>query len=153
MNRTVEKVLGIIGLIINILSAAPIFFMLFFLNGIADDPMFERELEDALYSTGFTEADLDLQFANDFLAWFSGFSWFIGILTIIAIVLTIIALVKLKSNSKLAGILFIISGVISGFISIQGILLLIAGTVCLVRQPNQDEPIIKVDENGSFLEE
>jgi hypothetical protein len=32
--------------------------MLFFLNGIADDPMFERELEDALYSTGFTEADL-----------------------------------------------------------------------------------------------
>ncbi|MBB5148991.1 hypothetical protein HNR36_001377 [Ureibacillus thermosphaericus] len=30
MNRTVEKLLGIIGLIINILSAVPIFFMLFF---------------------------------------------------------------------------------------------------------------------------
>ncbi|MED3765230.1 DUF4064 domain-containing protein [Ureibacillus terrenus] len=142
MNRTVEKVLGIIGLVINFLSAAPLVFMLIVLNGIADDPMFEQELEDAFYSNSVTEAELDLLFADNILAWVSGFGWFIAILMMIAMVLTIIALVKLKSNSKLARILLIISGVISGIISIQGILLIIAGIMCIVRQPKQEEPII-----------
>lgn len=81
-----------------------------------------------------------------------GIGWFFVIVGIIGLVLSIIAILKLKSNLKVAGILLIISSVLSGLITIAGVLLMIAGIMCLVRKPKNDIITIQSDETGYLIE-
>lgn len=154
MKRTAERVLGIISVILNVLSIGFLILMLITSKMLADDPMFQNEMENSMYSSGLTSAEMEqgLSFMEDFFGFISGIGWLFVILGLIGIILTIIGAVKVNTNAKFAGILFLISGVISGIITIPGILLIIAGVLCLVRKPKAQTLIQETDENGYVIE-
>ncbi len=108
-----------------------------FFNYIKSDPSFQMEFEqEILMNPAITQEEIEIM--NTFLGIFGGTMWFIIIALIIGTVLMIIGLVNIwnSKNPKLAGILFLIAGVLAGFISFPSILLYIAGILCLVRKPS-----------------
>jgi len=159
VKRTGEKVLSIIATILNVLGCGLLILMLFGSRMIMDvgmnDPIFQNEMENQMYANGLTEAEMNeaLGFMEDFLSIINGIGWVLVILSIIAIVLGIIGAVKVNKDSKLAGILFIIAAVLSGIITLPGILLIIAAIMCFVRKPKSEEiSLQKTDENGYIID-
>ena len=150
MKRTAEKVLSIIGIVLNFLSIGLLVGTLLVFQMLMNDPLFEEEFENEMYVSGFTDADM--QVLDDLGNWIGGVGWFFVVLGLISIVLTIIGIVKLKSNAKTAGILLLISSVLSGLISIPGILLLVAAIMCFARKPKKDNETLQTDENGYVIE-
>lgn len=137
MKRTAEKTLAIIGLILSIFGVLMGVALAALFNFIMSDPATQIEFEQKLLTDpSITPEAVELM--NILMGLFGGTMWFIVIALIIGIVLTIIGLVNIwnDKNPKLAGILFLIAGVLAGFISLPSILLYIAGILCLVRKPS-----------------
>ncbi|RHW38418.1 DUF4064 domain-containing protein [Lysinibacillus yapensis] len=155
MKRTGEKVLSIIATILNVLSIGFLILLIIGGNMMAEDPLVQAELENQFSASGVPQAEMQemLIFYDDFLVFLNGIGWLFVVLGIIAIVLTIVGIVKVNKNAKLAGILFIISALLSGIISLPGILLIIAAIMCFVRKPKyQEMPVQKTDENGYIID-
>lgn len=159
MKRTGEKVLSIVASVLNVLSVGFLILILFGSKALIDtglnDPLLQSEIENEMYASGLTEAEMDeaLLLMGDFGSIIGGIGWLFVVLGLIAIVLGIIGAVKVNSNAKLAGILFIIAAVLSGIISLPGILLIIAAIMCFVRKPKSEEVSLqKTDENGYTIE-
>ena len=158
MKRTGEKVLSIIANVLNVLSIGLLIALLFgskmFMDMTMNDPVLKSEFESQMYSSGLTQAEMDdlLLYMDDFISFISGVGWVFVILGIIALVLGIIGTIKVNKNAKLAGILFSIAAVLSGIISLQGILLIIAAIMCFVRKPKSDITLQKTDDNGYIIE-
>lgn len=129
MKRTAEKTLAIIGLILSILGILVSGALVMFFKYIESDPAFE------LVDPSMTAEEVEV--LEMFTSLFGGSMWLIIIGLIIGAVLTIIGLVNIwnNKNPKLAGILFLIAGLLAGFISLPSILLYIAGVLCLVKKP------------------
>ena len=137
MKRTTEKTLGIISLVLSIIGVVISGVIAAFFNLIQSDPEFQMQFEEGLLSDpAITQEQIDM--TNTLLSLFGGAMWFVIIGLVIGIVLTIIGLVNIwnSKNPKIAGIMFIIAGVLTGFISLPSILLYIAGILCLVRKPS-----------------
>jgi hypothetical protein len=116
------------GIIINGIIAV-------FFHYIKSEPGFQSEFEqDLLADPSITQEQVEIM--NTFLNLFGGAMWFVIIGLFIGVVLTIIGLVFIwnNSNPKLAGIMFIIAGVLAGFITLPSILLYIAGILSLVKK-------------------
>lgn len=130
MKRTAEKTLAIIGLILSILGVLMSGALVAFFYIVKSDPSFE------LVDPSMTPEEIEV--IEILTSLFGGSMWFVIIGLIIGAVLTIIGLVNIwnNKNPKLAGILFLIAGVLAGFISLPSILLYIAGILCLVRKPS-----------------
>ncbi|MFC7684810.1 DUF4064 domain-containing protein [Ureibacillus sp. GCM10028918] len=159
MKRTGEKVLSIIATILNVLSVGFLILILFSSKMLIDtgmnDPIFQSEIESQMAASGLTEAEMDeaLLLMGDFVSFINGIGWLFVVLGVIAIVLGIIGAVKVNKNAKVAGILFIIAAVLSGIISLPGILLIIAAIMCFVRKPQSQELALqKTDENGYIID-
>ncbi len=158
MKRTGEKVLGIIATILNVLGVGFLILMLIGSKMVIDtqmtDPVMQSELESQFYASGFTEAEIAeiMPLLDDIFSFISGVGWLFVVIAVIAIVLGIIGTIKVSKNAKFAGILFIIAAVLSGIISLPGILLIIAAIMCFVRKPKTDIPLQKTDENGYIIE-
>ena len=138
MKRTTEKTLGIISLVLSIIGVVISGVIAAFFNLIQSDPEFQMQFEEGLLSDpAITQEQIDM--TNTLLSLFGGAMWFVIIGLVIGIVLTIIGLVNIwnSKNPKIAGIMFIIAGVLTGFISLPSILLYIAGILCLVRKPSE----------------
>lgn len=125
MKRTGEFVLAIIGLVLNVVALVSGFV----LKGL-DSVNIKQQLEDT--DTGLTAQDI-----NNTVDMLGSIGTYLIVLSVISIILTIIALVFLKGNKKpkLAGWLFIISGIISLMEVIPGILYIIVGIMALARKP------------------
>lgn len=137
MKRTAEKLLGIISIILNALFLfALIFFM--FIGSLMYDEDVMTELEEELYADPtLTEEEIQegLSFFDSSLDFIMGFSSALIFAVIVSIVLSIIGVVQMDKKPKNAGIMLIISSVLSGVVlSLQGILLLIAGIMAIVRK-------------------
>ena len=136
MNRTAERVLGIIGLVFTVfgLISAVLGAILFqFLNA---DPDFRSEIESEIITDpNVSTADVDMFFSL-FNA-FGGFMWLIVIFFVISLIVTIVGLVNIwnSKNPKLAGIMFILGGLTAGILSLTSILLYIAGILALTKKP------------------
>lgn len=132
MKRTGEYVLGIIGAILSgLMSLLGVLFL--FMEG--NDQM-EAEMENVM------EGDPALN-GNDVSAIFDVFGaigWALTIASILGFVLGLVAIFILKAKKpKVAGILFIVSSVLVGLVSVgagflPALLYLIAGILCLVRK-------------------
>lgn len=136
MKRTVEKTLGIISLVLSIIGVVLSGLIAAFFNVVQSDPEFQMQFEQGLLSDpSITQEQIEL--TNTFMGLFEGAMWFIIIGLLISAVMTIIGLVNIwnSKNPKLAGIMFIIAGVLAGFISLPSILLYIAGILCFTRKP------------------
>ena len=158
MKRTGEKVLSIIANVLNVITIGLLILLLFgskmFMDMTMNDPVLKSEFESQMSSSGLTQAEMDdlVLYMDDFISIISGVGWVFVVLGVIALVLGIIGTIKVNKNAKLAGILFIISAVLSGIISFQGILLIIAAIMCFIRKPKTDIPLQKTDENGYVIE-
>lgn len=146
MNRTVEIVLSIISIIFNLITIGFLILFVFFGAVLILDPSYEEELiYEYSMDPSFTleeaidEARLDLMI----LKVMSGFGWLMILSSLVAIVLAIIGAVKINKNPKASGIMFIIAFILSGVLSIPGVLLLIAAIMAFVR--NTDTPPQEVE--------
>ncbi|MFJ7935017.1 DUF4064 domain-containing protein [Sporosarcina sp. NPDC096371] len=137
MKRTAEKSLSIIGAVLSTVGIIMGIIMTSLFNLVKSDPMFQVELEQEMLLMDPSLRPEDLEIFTTIVNLFGGIMWFIIIGMIIGLVLTIIGLVNIwnSKNPKLAGIMFIIAGVLSGFITLPSILLYIAGILCFTRKP------------------
>ncbi|WOV83968.1 DUF4064 domain-containing protein [Sporosarcina jeotgali] len=146
MNRTAEKVLGIIGLVFTALGVIASIFGAVLFSMFSSNPDFRTEMEMEFYSDPtMTPADIDIIF--NIFDGIGGFIWLGVIFLVISLVLTIIGLVNIwkNKNPKLAGIMFILGGLTGGILSLTSILLYIAGILCLTKKQTtvyQDDQII-----------
>jgi hypothetical protein len=105
-------------------------------NLMKNDPAFKQEFELSILSDPtMTDADLDAMYTIFNIM--GGFIWLIIIGMIISIVLNIVGIVNIwkNKNAKLAGIMFIIAGVVGGLISLPSILLYVAAILCFTKKP------------------
>lgn len=136
MKRTAEKTLAIISAVLSTIGIIMSVALVSFFNILRSDPQFQKEFEQGiLEDPTLTHADLEV--FNMLFDFFGGAVWFIIVGLVIGVILTIVGLVYIwnNKNPKLAGILFLIAGVLAGFISLPSILLYIGGLLCLVRKP------------------
>ncbi|MFD1205690.1 MULTISPECIES: DUF4064 domain-containing protein [Sporosarcina] len=142
MNRTAERVLSIIAVIMTAIGTICGFIFMAFYSFLQNDPGFQQEMKmELLADPTYTQADVDAVFV--FFDVLGGFLWFLIIAMIISIVLNIIGIVNIwkDKNSKLAGIMFIIAGIFGGIVSLPSILLYIAAILCFTKKPPlQEEP-------------
>ncbi len=137
MKRTAEKSLSIIGAVLSLLGIIMGFMGMGLINYLKSEPMFREEFEAEMLVTNPTLSPEDLEIFNTLFDFFGGTMWFIIIGLIISLILTIIGIVNIwnDKNPKLAGTMFIIAGLLAGFISLPSILLYIAGILCFTRKP------------------
>ncbi|OZU87747.1 hypothetical protein CIL03_15385 [Virgibacillus indicus] len=143
MKRTAEIILGIIGALVfgifTVIGAVMVW--LHNNEGLIEDILNEETAQD------FPE--ISMMNFNDFIRVMGEAGWQIVIISLIAIMLGIVAMVLLKGNKKptAAGIIFIATTVIVAFINMPigifaGIFYLIAGILCLARKPKVTEQVI-----------
>ncbi|MFJ8237049.1 DUF4064 domain-containing protein [Ureibacillus sp. NPDC094379] len=140
MKRTAEIVLSIISIVFNVISLGIVIFLTMSSQFVTNDPLIEEELRNNMYGAELTEADIDiaLNSTQDIITFMTTIGWILVAVIIITIILTIIGTVKINKSTKTAGVLFIISAILSGIISFPGILLIIAAILCFVRKPKNE---------------
>lgn len=136
LNRTAEKVLSIIAVVLTAIGVILGFIGMAFINLVKNDPTIKQDFESEMLSDpAFTPADLDAMYAVFNVM--GGFMWLIIIGMVISVVLNIIGIVNIwnNKNAKLAGIMFIIAGVLGGLLSLPSILLYVAAILCFTKKP------------------
>ena len=136
MNRTAERVLSIIAVILTGIGTILGFLGIALFNLIKNDPTVREEIEmEMMTDPTLSAADVDMFF--DLFDVFGGFLWAIIIVMIISIVLNIVGIVNIwnNKNAKLAGIMFIIAGILGGILTLPSILLYIAAILCFTKKP------------------
>ena len=122
-------------------------------NLMKNDPTIKSDFErDMLTDPTMTQADLDAIYS--IFTFMGGFIWLIIIGMIISVVLTIIGTVNIwnNKNAKLAGIMFIIAGVLGGLLSLSSILLYIAAILCFTKKPPlQDDSYVSDQSSGDGM--
>lgn len=142
MKRTAEKTLSIISVVLMVIGLLMSFGFKSFLTYMNTDPLVQEEIELALLSDPtFTPADVDMILS--IFTFMSGIMWVVIIGLLLALVLTIVGIVSIwnSANPKLAGIMFIIAGLLAGFLSLPSILLYIAGILCFTRKPQKHDDV------------
>lgn len=136
MKRTTEKVLAIISAVFTVAFTILGFIGLGFMKMVTSDPAIRADFEKELLDFDSTITPTDVASIFDSLSVFEGISWFLIILLIISLVTTIIGLVFIwnNKNAKLAGIMFIISGLFAFVLTPTSILLYIAGILCFTKK-------------------
>lgn len=143
ISRTGERVLGIIGIIFNILA---IILLVVMINSLDDfqGSQFQEEMEREVYNDPALtpeDAEMTIEMLNNSVGVFGTFGWVMVVMLAVSTLLAIFAITKLKNNAnaKLAGILFIIAGLLAGILSLTAILFYIAAIMCFVRKPPMRE--------------
>lgn len=134
VNRAGEKVLGVIGIVFNLLAIGLIAFAM---ASFENTPEFKQYMEEEMM-TDPTIATEDVQMVMDMMT--SGFgvvSWVMIAVLALSTLLAIAALVNLrkKGNASAAGVFFIIAGLFAGLLTLTSILFYIAAIMCFVRKP------------------
>ena len=142
MKRTAEKTLSIISVVLMVIGVFMNFGVKAFLTYMNTDPIVQEEIELALLSDP-TLAAADVDMILSIFSFMSGIMWVVIIGLLFALVLTIIGIVSIwnSTNPKLAGIMFIIAGLLAGFLSLPSILLYIAGILCFTRKPQKNNDL------------
>lgn len=137
MKRTGEIVLSIIGLVIYAFMAILGFFMVTIMK--SDEVM--GEIESGMQNDpAVSSAEI-----NDVIDIAGSYGWSMVIVTILAIILGIVAVVFLKRNHRptVAGIILLVTAVVGSIFSLPfgifgGLFYLIAGIMCFARKPKPE---------------
>ncbi|TQR21491.1 DUF4064 domain-containing protein [Psychrobacillus vulpis] len=140
MSRTGEIVLGVISAIFT--TIAIILFSLLVIGGNAaiQDDMLKSEFEQEIINDptlSGQDVEIITQGVDTFINLFSVLGWGFVIALVISLILNIVGIVSVTKNKnpKLAGIMFILAGLLAGVISLTSILLYVAAIMCFVRKP------------------
>lgn len=147
MNRTAERVLSIIAVVLTGIGTILGFAGIAFFNLIKNDPTVRQEIEmEMMTDPTLSPSDMDAVFAAFDV--FGGFLWVIIIFMILSVILNIIGIVNIwnNKNAKLAGIMFIIAGLMGGILTLPSILLYIAAILCFTKKPPLEDEVQFVDQ-------
>ncbi len=146
MNRTAEKVLGIIGAVFTFLAIIGNIIVFGFIKVLSSDPVMRQELEMDLFTEeGFSTEDIEMIMGIvDSLA---GLGVIITIIMVISLIATIIGIVYIwnDKNRKLAGAMFIVGGLFAFGLSVTSILLYIAAILCFTKKPPVADEIVFIE--------
>ena len=144
MSRAGEVALGIIGTILNVIFLIVVTLSVVGLSSI-DETEFKQIAEEEMTLQDPNLTTEDLAIINDVIDTSAGVigvvGWVLVVTLLISVILSIVAVVKVSKNKspKTAGILFIVSGLLSGILLLAPILFYIAAIMCFVRKtPNLD---------------
>ncbi len=134
INRTAERVLGIIAAVFLTLSVVGTILIGVFWNMANQDATFMQEFRQQMMNEGVLSGE-EMDMFISFMGSFSMIIWFFAAVAFIGLILNIIGLTKVwnNKNPKAAGVLFIIAGLFGGFLSLPSILLYVAGILCFTK--------------------
>lgn len=129
IKRTAELVLGIIGVVFNVLGAILVGLFM----GVAGNSINEQIKNDP------TVTAEDVALASNFV---DGLGWFYVIVCVIGAILGVVGILLLRRNSSAiaSGVIFIVAAVLITFLTffvaiIPAVLYLVAGILAIVRKP------------------
>ncbi|MBD8015361.1 MULTISPECIES: DUF4064 domain-containing protein [Planococcus] len=138
VNRAGEKVLGIIGIVFNILAIALIGFGMASYSSVQGTPEFQQYIEDEIMADPAFSNPEEAQMVIDMMSSsFNIVGWVLIALLALSTIFAIVALVNLRKRGKasMAGVFFILAGLFAGLLSLTSILFYIAAIMCFVRKP------------------
>lgn len=143
MKRTGEIALGVVGAIISLISIILISLLVIGANTTFKEEGFNATFEsEILTNPAINSQDIEYFTQNPDVVvnMVNTVGWGLVTVIIISLVLNIIGIVSIarNKNPKLAGIMFILAGVLAGIISLTSILLYVAAILCFVRNPRVD---------------
>lgn len=144
LSRIGEMIFSILSIVTNFLSFVSLLLLIFLGNLFKNDPNFKQGMESELIRSGFTPSEIEatIGMTNSMLNFVIGFVWLFLVLSAIAIVITIIGIVKMKTDAKTAGILFFVSSFLSGVVTVSGLLLIVSGIMCVVRKEENEHVLV-----------
>lgn len=147
MKRTGEKILIVVGSILNALTMILSLIMIAFTKSVLNDPAsveeFIKTIEEAPQQEGVEPLNVEeVQTAFDTLTPFIGvFGWIVFAFALISLILGIVAFIYVskKGKEKLSGGLLIGAGLAGGILSLTAILYYVAAILCFVRKEKPAE--------------
>lgn len=142
ISRTGERVLGIIGIVFNVIGIILLAWLITSISSLEGTPEFEEFQQDFMNDPAFEGNPQEAQMVLDLIINGAGvIGWIIVAMFVLSTIFAIIAVVNLKNgrNIKVAGIFFILAGLLAGVLSLTSILFYIAAIMCFVRKPPMRE--------------
>ena len=142
MKRTVERVLAIISAILIGLGLLIIALLTVGLGTLFKVDEFKAELvQDLMQDPQLTLTEDELIAVLQLFESFISFGWVFVIIGAIALVLAIVGTVQVGNPTKVkaAGVMFILSGIMAGVLTLPSILLYIAAGMAFIRKPPASE--------------
>ncbi|MCM2676045.1 DUF4064 domain-containing protein [Alkalicoccobacillus plakortidis] len=141
MKRTAELVLGILGTVFIAFGILLMIGVTSIFNVAGSDEQIQQEIMEEMQNDPTLSA-ADVQNAEELVELVSSFSFGITISFVISAILGLIATIFVKKKTKVAGILFIIGGVIGLLSIIPAVLYVVAGIMALARKaPPVEQPV------------
>ncbi len=137
ISRSGEKILGVIGIVFNLLTIALIVFSIFSLGNVENDPEFRQFLEEQIMADpGMTEMGDVEGLVDTLLTSFDVIMWVLVGLLAISTIFAILAIGRLgkNGNPNMGGVFFIVAGLFAGLLSLTSILFYVAALMCFVRK-------------------
>ena len=159
ISRTGERVLGIIGIVFNVITIILLAWLITSLSSLEGTAEFEQFQQEIMNDPAFEGSPEEAQMVVDFMMNGIGvFGWALVAMLVLSTIFAIVALVNLKKtkSASLAGIFFILAGLLAGILSPTSILFYIAAIMCFVRKPpmredelyGKDDPVYREDTVG-----
>lgn len=136
MNRTIEKILAMIASILNVFGIATTGIILFGIDSFFGAENVQQQFDELQENTS---SNLTLADLYDISQLFGSIGWLVIVVLIISLILGTAGMIKLSSDTKLAGILFIGAGIFACLISVPSILYYIAAILCFIRKKGQPQ--------------
>ncbi|WP_033543464.1 DUF4064 domain-containing protein [Planococcus sp. CAU13] len=150
ISRTGERILGIIGIVFNVIGIILLAWLITSISSLEGTPEFEQFQQEIMNDPAFEGNPQEAQMIVDFIMDTVGvFGWAIVAMLVLSTILAVVAVINLKrtGGANLAGIFFILAGLLAGVLSLTSILFYIAAIMCFVRKPpmREDELYRKED--------
>lgn len=142
ISRTGERVLGIIGIVFNVVSIILLAILITSISGLEGTPEFDQFEQEIMNDPAFQGNPEEAQMVVDLIVdGTSVFGWVMVAMLVLSTIFAVVALLNLKKtrSATLAGVFFIIAGLLAGVLSLTSILFYIAAIMCFVRKPPMRE--------------
>lgn len=133
LNRTIEKVLALIASILNVFGIASTGIILFSIDNLMNSNYVQEKAQQNV-NEGISMAQL-----QNIFDLFGSLGWLIIIVLLISLILGTAGMIKLRTDAKFAGILFIGAGIFACIISLSSVLFYVAAILCFTRHKNQPQ--------------
>lgn len=131
MNRTIEKVLALIASILNVFGIASTGIILFSLDSLKNSDYLQEKVQQNV------NQEISMTEIQNIFELFGSLGWLVIVVLLISLILGTAGMIKLRTDAKFAGILFIGAGVFACIMSLPSILFYIAAILCFTRHKNQ----------------
>ncbi|HSJ38944.1 MAG TPA: DUF4064 domain-containing protein [Planococcus sp. (in: firmicutes)] len=156
ISRTGERVLGIIGIVFNVIGIILLAWLITSLSSLEGTPEFEQFQEDFMNDPAFEGNPEEARMVMEFVMDSAGiFGWVVVVILVLSTIFAIVALINLKNtrSTQLAGIFFILAGLLAGVLSLTSILFYVAAIMCFVRKPPMREDELYRKDGGVYRED